>query len=390
MPCSEATTYFRDLYEIGIDASLSLEEKIEQAVRLGTERLDTPYGVLSYTGGGEYEIIDSTFADGAYVAGTVHDLETTWCRHVVSDQQVLAISDAGESSFADDIAREVTDLQCYIGAPILVDGESYGTLCYSGEEPRNAPFTEDEKRFVRLLSRWIGYEIERQKHYQALDRQNERLNEFAGVLTHDLRNPLTSARGYTELVSEMVSDPEAGYLQTVLDSLDRMETLITETLALARDGGDVGEREPVDLATVAKAAWDTVNPANARLEIDTDRELLADKSRLRQLFENLFRNVDEHCGSDVTVTVRNTDDGFVVADDGPGLPPSVADTLFDSDSELGQVGLGLLIIERIVSGHGWHGQVTVNGGTTFTFTGLGRVPNPIDGADVHESPESVS
>lgn len=379
MTHAEEGMYFRDLYEISIDTSLSLEDKIERAITLGSNRLGVPHGILSYTGAGEYEIIDSTFADGAYVAGTVHDLEATWCRHVIDDREILAISHAGESPYRDDIARDTTDLQCYIGTPIIVDGESYGTLCYSGTEPRDTAFTEDEKRFVRLLGRWIGYEMERQKHYQLLDQQNKRLEEFANILTHDLRNPLTSARGYTELVADMVSDPEAGYLQTVLESLNRMETLITETLAIARDGGDVGERESVTLAALAETAWETVDPDDAQLEITNDRSLLADKSSLQQLFENLFRNVDEHCGPDTTVTVSGTEEGFTVADTGPGLEESIAESLFNTDTPIedNRAGLGLLITERVVSGHGWDGDVEVDNGTRFIFRGIGRVSEPI-------------
>jgi transposase-like protein len=148
------------------------------------------------------------------------------------------LASANESQYEDDIAREATGLRCYIGAPVVVDGETYGTLCFSGEQPREQPFDEDERRFVRLLTRWLSRELEREKHYEMLDAQNNRLNEFAGVLAHDLRNPLTSARGYAELVSESVDEPEAGYLETALDGFDRMETL-----ALAREGVDVGERD---------------------------------------------------------------------------------------------------------------------------------------------------
>lgn len=370
---SEATNYFRDLYELGAEPSLSLSEKIERAINLGRDRLGVPYGVLSYTGSGDYEIVDSTFSEGDYVAGSVHDIETTWCRHVVADGELLAIANARESTYSEDIAREVTGLQCYIGAPILVDGETYGTLCYSGENPRETDFTDDEKRFVRLLTRWIGYELEREKHYQSLDAQNERLNEFAGVLTHDLRNPLTAARGYTELAAESVDEPEASYLQTALDALDRMETLIDKTLALARKGGDVGEREPVDLGGLARTAWQTVDPAEATLVVETDRLVMADKSRLLQLFENLFRNVDEHCGDGTTVSVRGTAEGFEVADDGPGLPKDIADALFGGDFESARPGLGLVIVERVVSGHGWDGHVEVRDGTTFVFSGVGAV-----------------
>jgi len=370
---ADTTNYFRDLYELGADPSLSLEERIRRTITVGRDRLDVPYGVLSYTGSGEYEIVDSTFSEGSYVAGSTHDLDRQWCSHVVADRDLLAIADADESQYEDDIAREATGLRCYIGAPVVVDGETYGTLCFSGEQPREQPFDEDERQFVRLLTRWLSRELEREKHYEMLDAQNNRLDEFAGLLAHDLRNPLTSARGYTELVSESVDEPEAGYLETALDGLDRMETLISETLALAREGVDVGEREPVELGAVARSAWEIVAPADATLTVAADRTLLADESRLRQLFENLFRNVDEHCRAGTTVTVEGTGEGFVVADDGPGLPEDVAASLFGDDIEQSRLGFGLLIVERVVSGHGWDGRVDIDGGTRYTFSGVGTV-----------------
>ena len=374
MTDQEVRNYFRDLYELGVDTSATLEEKIERSISVGRERLGVDYGVLSYTGRGEYEVVGSTIQSGDYSTGSVHDLDTTWCRHVVEDENLLAVADAGDSLYSDDIAREVTGLQCYIGAPITVDGETYGTLCFSGEQPRDVSFDDDERRFVELLTRWIGHEIEREHHYRSLDAQNERLNEFAGVLAHDLRNPLTSARGYTELASESVSEPEAEYLDIVLDSLDRMGELITETLSLAREGIDVGEREPVSLSTVARDAWRTVDPETATLAVVAERTILADTSRLQQLFENLFRNVDEHCGPDVTVTVEGTDDGFAVEDTGPGLPSEIADSLFGGEYGGGRRGLGLLIVERVVSGHGWRGDVrSTADGTRFVFSHLGTV-----------------
>lgn len=374
MADSGVRDYFQDLYELGADRDASLGEKIEQAITVGRDRLGVDYGVLSYTGAGDYEVIDSTIQSGEFSAGTTYDLNTTWCRHVVDGREPLLISDADDSAYSDDVAREATGLQCYIGAPILIDGDAYGTLCFSGEEPRGEAFGADERRFVELLTQWIGTEIERERHYRALDSQNERLDEFAGVLAHDLRNPLTSALGYTELVAESVSKPESDHLETVLDSLHRMERMITDTLALARDGVDVGEREEIMLSAVAKDAWDTVAPASATLTISNDRTVRADISRLQQLFENLFRNVDEHCGDGVSVTVEGTSDGFAVEDDGPGLPDEIAASLFGGDYGDGRRGLGLLIIERVVSGHGWSGSVETGvDGTRFVFSGVGAV-----------------
>ncbi|WP_284011090.1 ATP-binding protein [Haloarcula pelagica] len=96
-----------------------------------------------------------------------------------------------------------------------------------------------------------------------------------------------------------------------------------------------------------------------------------------KLFENLFRNVDEHCEADVTVTVAGTDDGFVVEDTGPGLPESIAASLFDGDYTEGRRGLGLLIVERIVSGHGWSGAVeSTTDGTRFVFGDIGITTTP--------------
>ncbi|QSG16178.1 GAF domain-containing sensor histidine kinase [Halapricum desulfuricans] len=382
MTDAEVRDYFQDLYRLGSDTSASLEEKIEQAITIGRDRLDVDYGVLSHTGSGDYEVIGSTIQSGQYAAGSTHDLETTWCRHVVSDDETLVISDAGDSPYSDDIARDVTGLQCYVGASIVVDGDTYGTLCFSGDEPRPSAFGAEEKQFVELLTQWIGHEIERERHYRALDAQNERLNEFAGVLAHDLRNPLTGARGYTELAAESVSGPESDYLQTALDSLDRMETLITETLTLAKEGADVGEREPVQLSSVARVAWETVSPTTATLEISNDRTVQADRSRLRQLFENLFRNVEEHCDAGVVVTVEGTQDGFAVEDTGPGLPEEIAESLFGGAYGKGRRGLGLLIVERVASGHGWNGSVESDKTRTrFEFSGVGVVTDPPRPAD---------
>lgn len=377
MDTTQPAGYFRDLYELGADPSLSLAEKIEHTVAVGRERLDVQHGLLTFTGRGEYEIVESTITDGLYESGTVHDLAETYCRHVVGDRKLLAISDVEDSAYSDDKAADITGAKCYIGAPLTVDGETFGTLCYSGDDPRERAFTEDETRFVEVLSRWISRELEREKHHAALESQSERLNELVGVLAHDIRGPLTAARGYTELVAETVPETEAAELQTALDSLDQMEGLITDALSMARQGADVGEREPVELGAVARSAWDTVDQAGNTLLVENDRTVAADRTLLERLFEHLFRNIDDRCPKDVSVTVRGTDDGFSVADDGPGMSPELAESLFGGAVGDRRIRLDLLIVERVVSGHGWTGRVEVNDGTRFVFSGIGTVTSTV-------------
>ncbi|MFB6078318.1 MAG: sensor histidine kinase, partial [Halarchaeum sp.] len=102
--------------------------------------------------------------------------------------------------------------------------------------------------------------------------------------------------------------------------------------------------------------------------------VLADPSRLGQLFENLFRNAVEHGGDDVTVTVGDLDDGFYVEDDGPGIPADEREVVFEPgySNEADGTGLGLAIVEQTAAGHDWTLTVSESsaGGARFEITGV--------------------
>ena len=209
---------------------------------------------------------------------------------------------------------------------------------------------------------------ERKEQERALRRQNERLDEFASVVSHDLRNPISIADGYLEL-AEQTGDPE--HFQTAADAIDRMDALVEDLLELAKEGEVVGDAEPVALADVADTAWRHVDTGDGELVIDGARTVTADTERLTQLFENLFRNAVEHGGSAVTVRVTPTDSGFTVADDGPGIPEGDREAVFEAGvtSREDGTGFGLPIVRRIAEAHGW--SVTVgeaaSGGAKFCF-----------------------
>nr|WP_248897169.1 ATP-binding protein [Haloplanus sp. XH21] len=204
-----------------------------------------------------------------------------------------------------------------------------------------------------------------------LSRQNDRLEQFASVISHDLRNPLNVAEGRLELARETGGDE---HLDAVEQAHTRMRTLIENLLTLAREGDAAIDRHPVDLASVIEACWGNVDTADATLTVDVDRTVFADESRLKQLFENLIRNAVEHGGDDVTVTVGDLDGGFYVADDGPGIPEDERSHVFDagySTRESGR-GFGLSIVKQIVEAHGWEISVTesADGGARFEITGV--------------------
>jgi len=364
---------FKSLLQL-TTTDLPTEQQIRQAIDIGREFLGVDNGVLSYTGEGRYEVVQTNIESGPYAGGGVVDIDGTWCRHVVETGETIGFADATDSEYRGDRAIETTGLHCYVGAKVDIDGETYGTLCFSDGEPRSDPITDRERDFVSLLAEWVGSELERQKHYADLREQNERLDEFTGIVAHDLRNPLAGAIGFTELAQDAVSGQVAEFLGRVRNSLDRMESMIAECLMLAKEGTDVGERSQVALEPLVREAWETVQTRNATLtvEVAPDTTVVADEMRLQRLFENLFRNSVEHGGGDVSVTVTGDEHGFAIADDGPGLPPEVESALAATDTEnVKSFGLGLLIVQRVVSGHGWDLSVASSAeGTRFEVTDI--------------------
>ena len=236
------------------------------------------------------------------------------------------------------------------------------------------------------ISNWVGFQediTEYKRRERALERQNERLDAFASIVSHDLRNPLNVARGRVELARQRGGDEQ---LDPAVDALDRMETIIDHTLTLAREGESVGDPEPVDLRTVAENSWKTVHTESASLVVDTDRGVLGDPDRLRNLFENLMRNATDHGGPAVTVRVDELKNGFYVEDDGPGIPGEKREEVFEpgySDVE-GNTGFGLAIVREIADAHDWRVDVTdsPDGGARFEFRGVDVVDDARSGRGV--------
>lgn len=213
----------------------------------------------------------------------------------------------------------------------------------------------------------ITEQVDRERQLQ---RERDRLDEFAGVLSHDLRNPLNVAKGRLELVME---ECESDHLEPLDQAHHRMEQLINDMLSLARAGGTIGETDAVELAELADACWRNVETETATIRAETEATIQADESRLEQLLENLLRNAVEHGGNDVMITIGDLPDGFYFEDDGPGIPQDERDSVLDpgySTSDVG-TGFGLSIVRDIADAHGWDVAVTEghDGGARFEFTG---------------------
>ena len=366
-----------EMYRIIADTDSSFAAKVQALFAIGREELGTEYATLSTIEGQNYifEHVQAPDGDDAIAPGDVVPLSETSCERAIVTDETLVIEDMTEQ--APDIAARAGNvemgLSCYLGVPVAGDAGVSGTFCFYGTEPRREPFSQWQVTLVELMGNWVSYERQRQYREAELTRERNRLEEFASVVSHDLRNPMNVARSRLELAGD---ECNSDHLGAVDDALDRMDALIEDVLAFARLGQQVVDAEPTDIGAVARRAWGSVSLAEADLTVEPVPTLVADATRLQRLFENLFRNAVEHGPSDAHVTVGPLDDntGFYVADDGPGIPESERETVFEHGHTTDEdgTGFGLAIVEEIAEAHGVSVAVTdsESGGARFEVRGF--------------------
>ncbi|WP_209020695.1 ATP-binding protein [Nocardioides sp. 1609] len=214
----------------------------------------------------------------------------------------------------------------------------------------------------------------------------QRVRQFVADASHELRTPLTTIAGYTELARRRPDDTAfaATALTKVADESKRMTALVEDLLLLARlDSGRPLERRPVDLTRLlleAVADARVVAPEHHwRLDLpDEAVEVEGDADRLHQVLTNLLTNARKYTPAGTTVTVAARRDGFSVHDDGPGFAAEVLPHAFERFARAdaarhreGGVGLGLALVEAIVTAHGGTVTLTSTPGDTLVDVRLG-------------------
>ena len=335
-----------------------------------------------------YRTLVENFPDGAVFLFD-HDLQ-----YVLAGGAELSSVDLSGTDFEgrtpyDLFPEDIADETAYHYREALAGRHNTFEQEYHGKRYRirTLPVRDDEGNIVSGIA--VSQNVtERERRERELARQNERLEEFASVVSHDLRNPLNVAEGHVELLRQ---DCDSERLDAISGAHDRMNALIDDLLTLAREGSEVGTLEPVDLGACVDRCRRNVDTDGVTIRLRTERTIYADRSRLQQLLENLLHNAVEHgstsnqptaddavehgSSSDgTTITVGDLPDGFFVEDDGPGIPESERDTVFDAGyttSEDG-TGFGLRIVERIAEAHGWSVRASESetGGARFEIIGV--------------------
>jgi len=157
-----------------------LEDRLREALEIGVDQFGVDLGYVAEvdqaTNG--WEIIISTDPEGRPdPTGLTEDLTNTFCLRTIQDEEIVAFRDVAEVGLEDHPSAVEYGLSCYHGAPIMVDGEPYGTVCFSSFDPRDEAFSDAEKSFSHLLAQMAGYEIEQQAYERELSKREATLDE---------------------------------------------------------------------------------------------------------------------------------------------------------------------------------------------------------------------
>ncbi|WPZ33766.1 response regulator [Thalassobaculum sp. OXR-137] len=391
-------------HELSTDVSLNTHERIRQILQLGGRHFGTDVGTASRITGGQYVVEHSVGSGPIRAPGTTFDLKTTYCKHTLMHDRALALHDVETSDLAEALCFRIFGLRTYIGAPVIVEGEVYGTIHFSSLDARELPFSKSDLVLVEMMGRWLGMELERDRALARLSSARDAAEEgtrakssFLANMSHEIRTPLNGIIGLGRLLSQTPLNPkQQDYAQKVLFSSENLLGIINDILDFSKiEAGQVQmERTEFRLMKVIESVTAMVAPRATEKDLeflisvdpDTPQELVGDPLRLGQILTNLCSNAIKFTSEgEIIVSVRPVEivDGRVelqvsVRDSGVGMTPEQIGQIFrpftqadvSTTRKFGGTGLGLTISKELAELMG--GRIWVESepgvGSTFHFT----------------------
>ncbi|WP_406832541.1 GAF domain-containing sensor histidine kinase [Pedococcus sp. KACC 23699] len=347
------------------------EPDLQRLVELAAAVCDVPTAVIN--------IIDDRQQHQIAAIGlsaSVCSREDSMCARVLHDPQLVAVPDASlDERFAQNpfVTGLIANIRFYASSPLITPaGVPIGTLCVFDDVPRR--LSAAAGRALGVLAEQVVDVLELRRLSRELARSNEQLTQFAGQVSHDLRNPLAALTGFLELAAdspELADAPDAAELLARAESsAARMTAMIGDLLDFARIGGG-GRQGMVDLQGEADAVLEDLSAQIAGAAADVQvmglPKVAGDATLLRALLQNLVANAVKFSAAVVgggTPVVRvgaeHITGGWrvTVDDNGPGVPKEDRDRVFellargDDKQDVEGLGIGLSTCRRIVQSHG--------------------------------------
>lgn len=283
-----------------------------------------------------------------------------------------------------------------LSVPVRRENRVIGVIAL--ESPDVRCFSEDELELVTRLADHAAVAIDNARLFQQVQQANEAKTDFIDFVSHELKQPMTSMKGYTDLLRKglggPLNDQQMQFLQVIRTNVQRMDRLVSDLLQMSRiEAGRIQlEKSFVDPALVVEEVTQSFRQAieeqQQHLAVKVSKRLptvWADRGRLIQVLSNLISNAHKYTpeGGHITVSVDSfsregqTYVRWRVADDGIGMSSEQLEQLFTKffradNPEVQNVkgtGLGLVITRSLVEMH--DGEVSVESevgkGSTFSF-----------------------
>lgn len=369
-----------------INSADSFDQAARALLELGEKYIEADNAYISFidTDTGHCEIPVSTFsADGQFPADSAPELDETYCRQTVESDEPVALHNASAQGWKNDPAYEEHGLEYYLGTQLSQADETYGTVCFVGEDAREEPFSEAEILFAELISQLLTRELEREQHQAELERHTNLVNIINRVLRHNLRNDMSVIRGRAKFMTEQVhGDADEGVL---IDKIDDLIELSEKARQLEEVVSRDRDRSQTDLVALVDHVTSEVERAypSATVTVDADNTVIATVApTIERAIQELVENAAKHSGDaptvEVAVSATPSTVEMQIVDDGPGLSRQEQEVLSTGVETplIHGSGLGLWLAHWVVTSHGGVIESTVTEAGTTMIISIPRSATP--------------
>lgn len=158
-------TVLRAFHEISSTHGQDLKQKIQRILQLGCEQFGMPIGMLTKVDGDSMTVLDSNTHESIFATGARLAVHDAFCRAAIASAEPVAVERAGAAAWRLPAGRpggKEVAIEAYLGTRVQVNGSVYGTLCFLSRKPREASFGAAAREILKLMSQWLGSELQRE------------------------------------------------------------------------------------------------------------------------------------------------------------------------------------------------------------------------------------
>ena len=369
------------------------EQDFEEITKIASQICGTPISLIT--------LVDEQrqwFKSRRGISAQETPREHAFCAHAIEvpDQVMVVENPTKDPRFQNNpLVTGEPNIRFYAGAPIVnSEGFALGTLCVIDQQPRT--LTEDQLASLQVLAHQAMAQLELRKKVRELEAANQDLNEYAHIVSHDLKSPLNTLISLVNLFKSQYDDllDEKGHklLSMMEMKVDHLKKLIQGILDYSLMDRKEDEKKWVDINQLIPRIIEDISP-DEHVEIQWEADyptLWTNETYAYQIFQNLLTNAIKYNDKPkvrVEIATRRLHDSyweFRVSDNGKGIEAGAIEQVFEPFITLNSVdrygqegtGIGLATVKKLVIRSG--GQVRVESvpdqGSAFIFTIMGSAP----------------